>query len=432
MLSTFSQRLRMGQALRGLAVGSVVVAGALVAFLVLNRLWPTPWNAEERRTMDSLWLGRLPAVPADPSNRFADDPRAALLGARIFRDARFSSNGKVACASCHRPELAFTDGLKLARGVGETRRNAPSVAPAAFSPWFFWDGRRDSQWAQALSPLESSAEHATTRTFCAHLVARHYREPYVAIFGDLPAVLGSADPENAGPLGTPAAQEAWTHMSEGDRDAINRVFVNIGKSLAAYERRLRIAPSRFDAYAEQISKGNGFTASGILSADEIEGLRLFMGKARCILCHRGPYFSSFEFFSLGLPLAKGQVPDEGRAGAFRQLAKDPFTCLGRYSDAHGPSDCAELRFMAKDELSFLANFKTPSLRNVAMTAPYMHDGQFADLDQVIAHYDRAPEVPYPEHTDLKPIGLSAVERADLRAFLSTLTSKIVDPFAPSP
>ena len=110
------------------------------------------------------------------------------------------------------------------------------------------------------------------------------------------------------------------------------------------------------------------------------------------------------------------------------MREDPFNCRGRYSDAK-PDECVELRFWADDELAFLANFKTPSLRNVAVTAPYMHAGQFPDLDRVVDHYDRAPRVSFPEHTDIQPLGLSAEERRQLVAFLGTLSSEIRDRYA---
>jgi cytochrome c peroxidase len=418
--------------LRSGAWASLVCAGLSAGFVALNRFWPAPFEGQEREAVLSLWLGNLPPPLEDRSNRFRDDDAVAELGARLFHDVRFSANGQVSCATCHRPDRAYTDGLKRAKGVAEGQRNTPSVVPAAYGAWYFWDGRRDSQWAQALSPLESAAEHGSSRTAFAYTLFRHYRAPYEQSFGKMPALSPARVPERASPLGSEAERAAWQTMSASDQDAVNRVFANMGKSLAAYQRRLRFQPSRFDRFAESLAKGNHFLASRALSPAEIEGLRLFVGRARCIDCHRGPLFTSFEFFSLALPLDEGREPDPGRSAAFARVREDPFNCLGAYSDEKDPNACTELRFMYEDKLGFLANFKTPSLRNVALTAPYMHGGEFQRLEQVVEHYDQAPRVPFPEHTDLQPIGLTELERKNLVAFLSSLTSEISDPFATGP
>src|SRR5262249_39046135 len=107
---------------------------------------PAPeWTGTELAILRSLTLSGLPKLPPDPTNRYAARPQAADFGHRLFFDARLSSNGKVACATCHEPERDFTDGKKVAVGVGVTSRNAPTVIGAAYNVWFFWDGRKDSQ-----------------------------------------------------------------------------------------------------------------------------------------------------------------------------------------------------------------------------------------------------------------------------------------------
>jgi cytochrome c peroxidase len=398
--------------------------GALVA---VNRAWSSPWNAEQQAALRSFWIGSLGPPPADPTNRVAEDPRAARLGARLFREPRLSASGQISCATCHQPERAYTDGLTVARGLGEGPRGTPSVVGSAYSSTYFWDGRRDSQWAQALTPLEGSLEMGATRTQVASVVVRHYRKEYEAVFGPVPSIAAERLATGASPLGSPAAREAWTRLPQQDQEAVDRLFSNVGKAIAAYERALTFEPSRFDSYAAQVLRGNHLLASTLLSPDEVDGFALFIGRGRCSLCHRGPLFTGHEFFALGLPPGKsGQDP--GRAKASKPVREDPFNCLGRFSDGK-PADCSELRYWADDELAFYANFKTPSLRNVALTAPYMHAGHFAELAQVVEHYDRAPPVYFPEHTDIRPLGLSALERRQLVAFLGTLTSSVRDPYA---
>lgn len=408
--------------LAALAAGSI-----LAAFVAANRLWPSPWSAAQRSQLRELWLGSLGPVPADPTNRFANDRSAARLGARLFRDRRLSRDGTVSCNGCHRAELAFSDGLGVARGLREGTRNTPSIAPAAYSPSHYWDGRRDSLWAQALTPLESAHEMGTTRGAALAVVASHYQSEYEAVFGPLPRLEVAVLAQAGSPLGSPEERAAFGRLAQPQQDEVNRAFANIGKAIAAYERSLTFAPSRFDRYVSQVLRGNHLLARALLTSTESAGLALFIGRANCTLCHRGPLFSGHEFFSLGLPFG-ASGPDPGRAGAFDLLRKDPFNCRGRYSDAKRTA-CSELRFLADDRLGFLANFKTPSLRNVARTPPYMHAGQLATLSQVVDHYVRAPRVPFPEHTDIQPLNLNGLERAQLVAFLGTLSSEVLDPYA---
>src|SRR5215213_5218109 len=163
------------------------LATVLVAALAGRR---ERWSSEERETLRSLSLASLGPLPADPSNRVADDPRAAALGERLFSDPRLSGNGKVSCATCHLPQREFQDGTPLAHGMGTTARRTMPIAGTAHGAWFFWDGRTDSQWSQALGPLESAVEHGGSRTQYAHTIAAQYRTEYEAVFGPLPSLAG--------------------------------------------------------------------------------------------------------------------------------------------------------------------------------------------------------------------------------------------------
>jgi len=167
----------------GLACAAIIVV-ACATFL----LWPrSGWSQDEIATLRGLWIGSLSALPPDPSNKVADDARALALGQKLFFDTRLSSTGKVACATCHLPHQGFQDSQPLGKGVGTTTRRTMPIAGTAYSPWLFWDGRKDSQWAQALGPLESPVEHGGSRTQYAHLIAQHHRSEYEALFGPLPA-----------------------------------------------------------------------------------------------------------------------------------------------------------------------------------------------------------------------------------------------------
>ncbi|NTU83209.1 MAG: cytochrome-c peroxidase [Chloroflexales bacterium] len=406
-----------------LVVGLVVVAAAALAVV----LWPrSPWSKEELTTLKSLSLASLPPLGPDPSNRVADDPRAAALGQRLFFDKRLSVDGTVACATCHDPAQQFQDGTPLGHGVGTTNRRTMPLAGVAYSPWLFWDGRKDSLWSQALGPLESPVEHGGTRTQYARLIAEQYRAEYKALFGPL-ADLSDAGrfPAAAGPVADPAARAAWEQMAPEDQELVNQIFANMGKAIAAYERGIMPGESRFDAYVDAALQGDNAAMHELFSLDETAGLRLFIGKGQCLNCHNGPLLTNNDFHNTGVPAAPGLPEDTGRATGLPQAQADPFNCLGAYSDAE-PADCGELRFAKVDEHTQLRQFKPPSLRNVAERAPYMHAGQFASLREVLEHYNRAPASPA-GHSELQPLNLSDQELSQLEAFLHTLSAPTVAP-----
>ncbi|MFL6719679.1 MAG: cytochrome-c peroxidase [Burkholderiaceae bacterium] len=376
------------------------------------------WNADEIAVLSTLRLSELPPTPKDPSNAHDASNAAASLGQRIFFDRRFSGNGTVSCASCHQPDKQFQDGRPLGQGMGAGARRTMPVIGAAYSPFLFWDGRKDSLWAQALGPLEDPAEHGGTRLAYALQLKTHYRPDYEAIFGALPDLRGL--PEEASPLGTPLQQAAWRSMTEKDREDVSRVFANMGKALAAYQRTLQLKQSRLDRYIDSVVTGNT-QAFGLLSATEKNGLRIFLGKGQCITCHNGPLLTDHHFHNTGIaPRIPGQ-PDMGRRVGMAKVRGDEFNCLGRFSDAR-PEQCEELNFLARDDDAMTSAFKTPGLRNVALRAPYMHAGQIPSLAEVVRHYSQAPHAD--GHSELKPIRLSEREMQDLVAFLGTLSAMV--------
>lgn len=377
------------------------------------------WTEAEIATLRTLWLGSLPPLPADPSNQYADDPRAVALGEKLFFDMRFSVNGQISCGTCHLPELEFQDGRALAQGVGVTDRRTMPIAGVAYSPWLFWDGRKDSLWAQALGPLESMVEHGGTRAQYAHLIAAHYRDEYEALFGPLPDL---ADvPPTAAPIDNPTARTAWEAMTPAARESVTQIYANMGKAIAAFERTIMPAPSRFDAYVQAMLDEDARAMRAALTPDEVAGLRLFIGAANCTQCHNGALFTDNDFHNTAVPTVPGLPEDTGRAAGARQVLADEFNCLSPYSDA-APEQCAELRFMISEGELLLRAFKPPSLRNVAERPPYMHAGQFATLEEVLLHYNSAPPAPA-GHSELHPLNLSPAELGQLLAFLQTLSAR---------
>jgi cytochrome c peroxidase len=400
------------------AIGLLSGCGGRPGPVPASRLAMPDFAPDEVEELRSLWLGSLPGLPDDPSNRVADDPAAAALGEAIFADTRFSANGEVSCSTCHQPELNFTDGLPRARGIAETRRKTMTVVGTAYSPWLFWNGRKDSQWAQALGPMEDAREHGGSRGMYAHLIDAHYRAEYEAIFGPLPDLDDrSRFPDQAGPVEDPIASANWESMTAADRDAVTEVYVNIGKSIAAYERGIMPGPTRFDTFVDALLADEP-AGPGLLTADEIAGLRLFVGEAHCTNCHNGPLFTNNSFHNTGVPPVEGRDPDRGRSDGIGLVQADEFNCLSRWSDAD-PHDCTALRFLRDDADALVGAFKPPTLRNVSKVGPYMHAGQIATLADVLRHYREAPPAAL-GHSELQPLHLTDAQLAQLEAFLRTL------------
>jgi len=360
---------------------------------------PPDWTESEIAVLKSLWLESLPDLPSDPSNAVADNPAAAAFGRQLFFDTRLSANGGISCATCHQQERRFTDGLQKAQAIGTTARHTPSIVGTAYSPWQFWDGRRDSQWSQALAPLEDVNEHATDRVQVAGLVAEDtaYRSSYELLFGALPDV------------------------SRANTVVLNTIFSNIGKSIAAFERTVMPTTSRFDEYVQAVVDNNVERQQQLFSGDEVWGLRLFIGEANCTQCHNGPLFTNHEFHNTGVISFPGDIPDTARIAGVKEVMANEFNCRGIYSD-DPELRCAELDF-ARTGIELLGAFKTPSLRNLENTAPFMHKGQIATLADVLEHYNEAPDAMI-GHNEAKPLGLSKRGLQQVEAFLNTLAAPV--------
>ena len=385
------------------------------------------WSADEVALISSMRLSNQ-APTADVSNAYEASAGAIALGRALFNDPGFSANGKVSCATCHIAESQFADALPRGQGIGTGRRRTMPVMGAAGSSFLFWDGRKDSLWSQALGPLEDSLEHGSNRASITKRVASQYAGQYEKVFGKLPG-LGSL-PTAASPVGTSAEREAWARMTESSRAKVNRIYANMGKAIAAYERTIEYGESRFDRYAAAVTSGDA-AGQQILSAQEVRGLRVFITRGQCATCHNGPLLTDHAFHNTGVPAASA-VPDKGRFEGVKKLLGDEFNCLGPYSDAR-PEQCTELQFLASDDRAQIGSFRTPGLRNVALRPPYMHAGQLTTLEQVIRHYMRAPAATI-GRSEITARGTGRAERitiqlsepdvADLVAFLLTLTGPV--------
>lgn len=376
------------------------------------------WSAGEKALLESLSIRHLAPFRKDPSNQYQRDTQAISLGSKLFFDKRLSANGEISCSSCHQPNISFSDGLPQARGLRIGARNTPSLLGVSHQQWLFWDGRKDSVWSQALGPIENPDEHNLSRvSLIKKLFAIElYRDEYTAIFGDSPSVetLSSWPPE-ASPAGDLKSLKRWKSLPIEDRKYINRIFSNIGKALAAYESTLEFPVSRFDLFINELSQTEPVSVELSLSAREQQGLKLFIGKGACMSCHLSPVLSNQAFQNIGTG-TPGK--DMGRSQVAEAQRWDEFNCLGEYSDA--PADaCKDLKYMNSNRHDLSGSFKVPSLRNVSKTGPYMHDGRFQSLEQVVAHYANPPSQEQTGH-HLPAIQLDEAEQALLAEFLKAL------------
>jgi cytochrome c peroxidase len=401
-----------------------VLAVLLLAACVLERpgvVTSDAWTAEELRLLGTLRLDTT--LPPEPSNRWADDPLAAALGRSLFFDVMMSPSGVASCQSCHLPGLNFSDGKRVAVGVGLTTRNAPVIPGSQFSPWQFWDGRADSLWAQASGPIESPVEMGSDRTWIAHRVTTAHAEAYRAVFGEVPDLSDRTRfPERAlpGPHPDSSLVAAWEQMATDDRRIVMEVYTRALKAISAFERTLLPTTSAFDRYVDATLAGEA-GGGGHLSPQQEHGLKLFVRKGNCVTCHHGPMFTDRAFHNLGLPFS-GPF-DAGRGVGAQQVLSGEFNCRSEWSDA---ALCEELEYLDPSFPDFQQAFKTPTLRNVELSAPYMHHGELATLEEVVAFYDELPGGTAVNHRELtlQPLRLSEAERAALVAFLRSLTGPV--------
>ncbi len=368
----------------------------------------------QRRVIDRM--SPPPALPVDTTNRVADNADAANLGARLFKTRTFSASGAVSCATCHVPWEGFDDGRKLAKGEGDGTRNTPTLLGAAHQRWFFWDGRADSLWAQALHPFEAPAEFGSSRTDAVRTVhdTPDLRAAYEHVFGPLPPM----DDLERFPAGARPGTPQWDAMTPPDRHAVTEAFVHMGKSIAAFERTIPFATSKFDRW---VAAGQP-TDSG-LTQQERRGLELFNGAAGCRNCHGGPLFTDRAFHNIGLPEPDGSLPsDPGRSAGLAEARTHEFRAGGEWSD--DPKGATARRAAtARDGPEHWGAFRTPTLRNLPDTAPYMHDGRFATLAEVLAFYNTLEDQVRLDHHQeqvLTPLNLPPADLAALEAFLRTL------------
>ncbi|RMD52130.1 MAG: cytochrome-c peroxidase [Nitrospirae bacterium] len=329
----------------------------------------------------------LPPVPVPKDNPQTKEKIA--LGEKLFSDKRFSADGTISCSTCHDPNKAFTDGLPVAEGIKKQKgtRNSPTVINAAYYTSQFWDGRAKSLEEQAKAPFINPVEHGLKDHSPILEVIRKdrdYREAFKKVFGVKPKEI---------------------------------TIDHVVKAIAAFERTVISGDSAFDRYMYGGDKS-------AMSESAIRGLELFRTKARCQDCHSisqtSAIFTDNKFHNLGVGF---NYIEPNLFDLVETVRKTIGAGKGIDESVLSKKEISELgRFVVTLDMEDIGRFKTPSLRNVALTAPYMHDGSIKTLEEVVEFYNKGGEENPMIDSGIRPLNLTEQEKGDLVEFMKALTS----------
>ena len=322
-----------------------------------------------------------PLAPLPPVEQFVPKdnpmtPEKIELGKMLYFDPRLSGDSSTSCAKCHDPEAGFSNGKRLSDAYPGTKhwRSVPTVLNAAYARLLFWDGRSTSLEDQAKGPIQAPIEMNQNPGHLVHKLRQipFYREGFKKVFNS------------------------------------DITFDNIAKAIATFERTIVSRNVPFDNYL----KGD----KSALDSEQIRGLEIFKEKARCINCHNGAIFSDGALHAIGVPEIEPLRKDSDRVATRHFFAQDAGYSNWKIDADYGRELITK---SAKDRFKF----KTPSLREVLDTAPYMHNGAFLTLEEVVDFYNKGGgDIPGKDPL-MKPLGLTAEEKAALIAFLESLSGE---------
>ena len=335
----------------------------------------------------------LPPVPIPADN--PQTPAKIKLGDRLFHDVRFSADGKVSCATCHDKAKAFTDNLRVSKGFNDLTgtRNAPTVINSAYMNTLFWDGREPDLEGQSKQPFINPVEGGLKD-----------HQPILAVIRE------DADYVKAFKEVFDVAPEAIT-------------MDHVAKAIASFERTVIAGDSPFDKYYY----GGDKTA---MNESAIRGLQVFLGQGRCVSCHTieqtQALFTDNRFHNIGVGFKRVRGKETEVALKFVE-AKAAGADVDK--TVLSDPDASELgRFAVSENLTDVGAFKTSSLRNIDLTAPYMHDGSLKTLEDVVDFYnnggreDENDPLSGFQSGGIRPLDLSDQQKKDLVEFMKALTS----------
>jgi cytochrome c peroxidase len=337
--------------------------------LRLRRISPVVVLALTLTLAYSSYAGDLVSFrPAIVPEHNPQTPEKIELGKKLFFDRRLSGDGTMSCATCHNPEMAFTDGLDISLSYPTTKnwRNSPTLVNVANRTYQFHDGRAKTLEEQALFPMMSAFEMNKNLDY----LEEHIRSV----------------PEYAGEFSKVFGGEVTRER--------------IAMAIAAFERTIISANTPLDSYLKGDEKA--------LSEDAKKGLTIFKGKGKCIECHEGADLADDKFYALNVPENAKLLDEPMVTATMRFVAK-----VYHYEDYRNLKEDPGRYLITKDRKDWKA-FSTPTLREISKTAPYMHNGVFSTLDEVINFFDRGGGR---DNTVLKPLGLTQEEKGNLKTFL---------------
>lgn len=405
--------------------------------------------------------------PDDPTSNYDQNSAAATLGQKFFMDVRFSgeiliqgnrtntyaaggstSEGKIACVSCHSPNFGWADGTTrpndVSLGTNFTDRNSPTILNSVFNTYSLWDGSADSPWSLIRAPIEGPPQNfgrlGVAKVICGNAT---YQTEYDSVFDSSTGMgAGSFTTTLCNAINTAYAACSTTNYSReygkpgqtcydttlnatlaGSKTEVDKIFANFAKAIAAYERKIVSKNSAFDQWAA----GN----ENAMSVAQKRGLKVFINKGNCVRCHSGPNFSDGKFHNLGVPqvLLVGSTYDEGRNTGITKLL-NTTTSNGYFNTASVYNDGSTNRVSGLAAASSdVGAFKTPTLRSVSKTAPYFHNGSVESLWDVVNFYNFAGNggnFPGTKDTILTTRKMTNEEMEDLVNFLRALDGEAID------
>lgn len=365
----------------------------LIQGILISCLWISASVLSAQTPSDSEALG-LPPLPVPAHN--PQTPEKIALGKKLFEDKRFSSTGEVSCATCHDSAKAFTDSpLSVSEGIeGKTgTRNAPTVINAAYFTTQFWDGRSPSLEDQALHPFVNPVE-----------MGLEDHEPILKVI--------RSDPEYIA---------AFTKIFGKNETTIT--MDEVTRAIAAFERTQVFGGSPFDRFYFQGDP----TA---LTPAQKRGLDIFVNEGRCVSCHIieqiQALFTDNRFHNIGVGINDIQDEVSDLAGEFLEAEYTKTEVDEKVLTDKRTSELG--RLVVTRGFDDIGSFKTPTLRNIAVTAPYMHDGSLKTLNEVLVHYNNGGVTEEGDPVNdflsggIRPLNLTDEQLADLEAFMQALTS----------
>jgi len=358
----------------------------VIALVAAACFWLTPdFGAQQPAWKSSIPLG----LPADTWDYYVPrnnpmTPAKIELGRKLFFDARLSADGNISCASCHDPKLAFTDGRAVAEGVGGRRgaRNSPTLLNAMFNTGQFWDGRANMLEDQAVQPLVNPLEmgNGSYDEVVSRLRAiPEYRAEFRSVFGS----------------------EARIEL--------------VGRALAAYERTLVSGDAPFDRFIAGDQNAIAEAAK--------RGFALFRGRARCSRCHTIsdalPFFTDFNYHNTGVAMNHPNYDKLSRRAYAATETDKAKEVIDELAKQEGGQELG--RVLITYQVFDIGSYRTPSLRNIALTAPYFHNGSAKTLADVVRFYNEGGRPNINREWDLDALSLTEDEQRDLVAFLESLT-----------